>query len=140
MTFRAGAGDKILHILSSKCKAKPVVVILFVEMRVNAIFGVYSASLRLTVVRSAPNGNSMRTLPRPIALMLELSAVCTSSASIATKSTNLEWSGQKWDVAPESMMAPREAMGILSWLAMLHMSDVANAYSAVLFAAATFAR
>src|SRR5258705_13248878 len=80
----------------------------------------------------------MRTLLRPVALMLEPSAVRTSSGSITVNLVNFERSGQKWVDAPESMMAPRDAAGILSWSAMLHKSEVVKAYSTVLVVAALF--
>ena len=93
----------------------------------NAIFGVKRVSLRVTVVFLSPKGKSILTSPRPITLILEPSAVCTSYGVIEAKLMNLDRSGQKWDVAPESTIALQHSAGIFICFAMLIISDDAKA-------------
>jgi hypothetical protein len=107
MSLRSGAGVRMLQLWLSKLTAKPAAAMRWVEMRVSAIFGVYKALRKVTVVRASPSGNSISTSPRPNALMQVPSAVRTSWGSIAVNVMNLARSGQKCDVAPESMIAPR---------------------------------
>jgi hypothetical protein len=74
---------------------------------VSAIFGIYKALRKVTVVHASPSGNSISTSPRPNALIQVPSAVRTSWGSITVNVMNLARSRQKCDVAPESMIAPR---------------------------------
>jgi hypothetical protein len=53
-----------------------------------------------------PSSKSTLMSPYPNALMVDPSAVCTSWALIASKVMNLAQSGQKCEVAPESMIVP----------------------------------
>jgi hypothetical protein len=73
---------------------------------VSTTFGVYRVFLRVTVVYVLPSGKLTLMSPCPNALMVDPSAVCTSWAFIASKVINLVWSGQKCEVAPESMIVP----------------------------------
>jgi hypothetical protein len=62
--------------------------------------------LRVTVVYSLPSGKSTLMSPCPNALMVVPSAVRTSCAFITSNVMNLVRSGQKCEVAPESMIVP----------------------------------
>jgi hypothetical protein len=73
---------------------------------VSTIFGVYRVFLRVTVVYMLPSGRLTLMSPRPNALIVDLSAVRTSWAFIASKVMNLVRSGQKCEVAPEFMIVP----------------------------------
>jgi hypothetical protein len=73
---------------------------------VSAIFGVYRVFLRVTVVYVLPSGKLTLMSPHPNALIIDPSAVCTSWAFIASKVMNLARSGQKCEVATESMIVP----------------------------------
>ena len=75
----------------------------------------------------SPKGKSILISPLPIALILELSAVCTSCGVIEVKVMNLDWSGQKWEVAPESTIVLQCSAGIFICFAMLTISEDANA-------------
>jgi hypothetical protein len=73
----------------SKWIAKPAAAMQCMDMRVSAIFCIYSAFLRVTVVLAFPSGSSICTSPLPPALIQVLSAVRTSWGLIAVKVMNL---------------------------------------------------
>ena len=93
----------------------------------NAIFGMKRVSLRVMVVFLSPKGKSILTSSHLIELILELSAVCTSCSAIEAKLMNLDWSGQKWDVALKSTIVLQCSAGIFICFVMLTISDDANA-------------
>jgi hypothetical protein len=106
MVFCCSAGDMILHKLLSNWTENPAEVMRLVEIRVRDIFGVYSTFFSVTTVVWPPRGRLILISPHPIALIVVPSAVCTSWIGMSEKVMNLDRSGQKCDVAPESIIAP----------------------------------
>ena len=76
---------------------------------------------------SLPFGNSMTTLPFPMANIFCPFAILTGFGGIGVKVVNLLQSGQKWDEAPESTIAPRFLAGMAAIVAESERVDVRNA-------------
>lgn len=121
-----GLDDQISHQPLDIMMVIPALTVQEVEMRVNAMLGTYRVSWSMIVNHWESVGNSIQISPLPVTVIIHLSATFIILGEIGVNKMNFVWSGQKWEVMPESTIAPCFSGGMLSTFAWAVRHDVRN--------------